>query len=295
MLKGILRVTTSNDLEVLDPNTEVPPVVMQESLPSPPAQEKQKTAPVGKQSNAAIALQVCEESGLVPFCDELAHAYVELPDDPTESIWPLSGRRVKAWLSERFFEKSHCILSNRDLEAALLILEGRAWKNQRRPPMDDPTWHTIEKNPTAVALVMFANLNGGFDGRTRELFKTVTAAQITGRMGKLSSQLPSSVQAFSRHLKRLIPVLKVIGLEVTIGHQEDGSHCKLVVNRALFIPEPDGIVILASGLSSHGRSRNHNSLERSDAPDGSSNHTSIDADQHTATRQALAALRKGNK
>jgi hypothetical protein len=205
-----------------------------------------------EESDAAIAIRLTEERQAEVFCDELRSPCIRLPDDAVEPVWPLHHQRVKSWIAERVHGKTGRFIAEKDIAAVLRVLEGRAWKAPRRVPTTDPTWQRIERDPVALALMIYANTYGEFEGMTRELFKKLFEPSIQDRlrMASLAHKFPINTQVFSRRINEAKAVLHAVGLDINIGHADAGSCCTLKVRSPIFIREPDGIRVIPPGKAS---------------------------------------------
>jgi hypothetical protein len=205
-----------------------------------------------EESDAAIAIRLTEERQAEVFCDELRSPCIRLPDDAVEPVWPLHHQRVKSWIAELVHGKTGRFIAEKDIAAVLRVLEGRAWKAPRRTPTTDPTWQRIERDPVALALMIYANTYGEFEGMTRELFKKLFDPSIQERlrMASLAHKFPINTQVFSRRINEAKAVLHAVGLDINVGHADAGSRCTLKVRLPVFIREPDGIRVIPSGKAS---------------------------------------------
>lgn len=215
---------------VIEGNSEQSPV-------GPPAQIE---------ADCVLAIGLCKKANLEPFCDELRTPSVVIPDDPIERVWTIQSDRVKSWIAEKFFANTDRMIADRDINQVLRVLEGRAWKTPRRVPKDEATWDVIERNPVALSLIIYANQYGDFDGLTRQLYKSVSHPIIQNKLMALANKFPVNTQVFSRRLKDVIPLLKTIGLEIALRHEEIGSHCTMKMVRPTFTQEPDAIPVIPS-------------------------------------------------
>ncbi len=209
-----------------------------------------------EESDAAIAIRLTEERQAEVFCDELRSPCIRLPDDAIEPVWPLHHQRVKSWIAELVHGKTGRFIAEKDIADVLRVLEGRAWKGPRRAPSTDPTWQRIERDPVALALMIYANAHGEFEGMTRDLFGKLfdPTVQDRLRMASLTNKFPINTQVFSRRLGDAKAVLHLIGLDINVERKEAGSYCTLKIRQAVFIREPDGVRVIptakASGTSS---------------------------------------------
>lgn len=217
-------------------------------MPSPTGD----TAEADEVSIPECALKVAADRRIQVFRDELGNPCISFPDDTTEPAWPLYDQRVYAWFAEEIHRIAPAVFAkDRDILPALRILEGRAWKLPPRPPSANPTWRFLEGDAVSVAMIAYANQKGGFQGRTRTLFDELGKYEIQTRLerARLASKFPANTQALSRQLqwKRRNQALAYVGLDVSIEHKEDGSHCWLQLRRTLFVRETDSICVSGSG------------------------------------------------
>ncbi|MFN4260895.1 MAG: hypothetical protein ACK4RK_16490 [Gemmataceae bacterium] len=205
-----------------------------------------------EESDAAIAIRLADERQVEVFCDELRSPCIRLPDDPVEPIWPLHHQRVRSWIAELVHGKTRRFIAEKDIAAVLRVLEGRAWKAPRRAPTTDPTWQRIERDPVALALMIYANTHGEFEGMTRDLFGKLFEPTIQDRlrMASLAHKFPLNTQVFSRRLGDAKAVLHQIGLDINVERKEAGSYCTLKIRQPDFLREPDGIRVIPTAKAS---------------------------------------------
>lgn len=205
-----------------------------------------------EESDAAIAIRLTEERQAEVFCDELRSPCIRLPDDAVEPVWPLYHQRVKSWIAELVQSKTGRFIAEKDIAAVLRVLEGRAWKAPRRTPSTDPTWQRIERDPVALALMIYANTHGEFEGMTRDLFGKLFEPTIQERLrlASLAHKFPINTQVFSRRINEAKAVLHAVGLNINVRHADAGSRCTLKVRHPVFIREPDGIRVIPPGKAS---------------------------------------------
>ena len=201
-------------------------------------------------SDALTAYRVCQSEGLEPFCDDLETPLAILPDD-AHRAWKLASERVRVWIHERFFSQTNRFLSPSDLSAVIRLLQGEAWRAPRRSLQENPVWQEIEASPVGQAIAIYGNIRGNFQGRTATFLNALLRTDIQSRIAPRSQHFPRITQVFSRRLSALIPLLRVIGLELVIEHREDGSHCTLTV-QPHFDRDADGISVSPSGFAAAG-------------------------------------------
>lgn len=223
------------------------------------------------ESDAVIAIRLAEEQQVEVFCDELRSPCIRLPDDTAEPIWPLHHQRVKSWIAELVQRKTGRFIAEKDIAAVLRVLEGRAWKALRRAPTTDPTWQRIERDPVALALMIYANTHGEFEGMTRILFAKLFEPTIQERlrMASLANKFPINTQVFSRRLSDAKAVLHLIGLDINIERKEAGSYCTIKIRQADYIREPDGIRVIPTAKASGTSLGSQATWPLADAPDAS--------------------------
>jgi hypothetical protein len=246
---------------------------------------------------AVMALRLAESRGLEVFCDQLRNPCVRLPDDLNDPIWPLYHQRVKAWFADHLQAEAGVFVTDKDLLPVLRVLEGRAWKAPRRPPSADPTWQQIERDPVALALIAYANQYGEYEGLTRELFQRLHRPDIQARLqlAGLSHKFPINTQVLSRRInfKPLQHTLSVIGLDVSVEHKDDGSHCTLRMRRPAFVPEPDAIFVIPSASVSGGKERRPNKLGQPDGADATGTTGSVNEEKLAEILGEIKSIREG--
>lgn len=216
-------------------------------VPDAEADEPSEEAPI---EGSTIVLEIADQANLSVFCDDLGNPCVVIPTLEGDQVWPLRHDRIKAWIAERFHRQTGVFVTDKDLNQSFRVLEGRAWNSEKRSPTVDAVWRNIERDPVAIALIDFANQQGEFSGRTRDLFRELNSTRIVARLQNagLISKFPVNTQAFSRGVSRVRDALKTLGLYVDLEHKQDGSHCKLVLAGATqsFARETEGHCVIAS-------------------------------------------------
>ncbi len=150
---------------------------------------------------------------------------VFLPDTPFQQYWPAGHDRVESYLAAVYHDLSNGgYLKPAEQAAVISLLKDACYKGGRRfTELESPE---AEKEPIIQALLYFINGVESFDGMTATLLSKLNEREIMRNVRGIED-FPILTNIFSRRLNRLTPVLRGLGIEVSIWHEEDGSHCKL--------------------------------------------------------------------
>lgn len=159
----------------------------------------------------ALALDmILNEPLLELFCDIVGQPCIRLPpprDLPAEEPWKIRSERVRAWIADLIWERFRFILLDREIDRILNVLEGKAWRDQRR---NVELCHAIEQDSLFEAILLFMEEETLFEGTMtkllRELVKVGKRAgldvkardwpkgspQLSSRIGKLEHLLAAA-------------------------------------------------------------------------------------------------------
>ena len=119
-------------------------------------------------------------------------------------------------------------------------------------------------NGDAIAQTIFFLLckDDHFDGKTSELLKKLQ--EINVEKGLYSTEISVFLNVFSRRLRRRIPMLKGMGIGVSLEHREQGSYCTLARLENFHADDTDD----SQTLSSDGNASEGKDLAQIDDTDG---------------------------
>jgi hypothetical protein len=243
-------------------------LIVPNGAPCTPVPGKSENEP----SEVDIALTWCldliNSNELRITADLLGRLQIIIPDDYEARQHPLNSSRLDAYLVDQYFLAYKRVLPNGTASAVKKIVENRAWQAPFIQPNEASAWSRLEDDPTGLALIIHTNTNGDYSGKTADLFKTLREHKWQQHLGCRSAKFPCNVQVFSRRLNVLIPILTVVGLDVSLTRKEDGSHCSIkIINSQLFNRDPDGNLVSASGSSSAKTTPKKRRVGRPDEPD----------------------------
>ncbi|MFN4259534.1 MAG: hypothetical protein ACK4RK_09560 [Gemmataceae bacterium] len=190
---------------------------------------------------------------------------VFLPDTPFQQYWPAGHDRVESYLAAIYHDLSHGgYLKSAEQAAVVALLKDACYKGGRRfTELESPE---AEKEPIIQALLYFVNNVESFDGMTATLLSKLNEPDIMRKVRGIED-FPILTNIFSRRLNRLTPVLRGLGIEVSIWHEEDGSHCTLK-RLPNFVKETDALTRQSSANPSVANPKKGNDFKPADGTDG---------------------------
>jgi len=176
-----------------------------------------------------IVLQKLEEK-VEFFLNSRLEPMIRVAEDGFQREWPVSSERVLDLLYAIHFEASAGeILRKNQREFLLSQIREKCRRGKRR--FSECEADDAETNPVVQAVLCYINDHERFEGRTAILLEILKDSQFVDR-------LPVAPSTFSRRLRQSIEMLRGFGVEVSISHREDGSHC-LISRTESFAIEPD--------------------------------------------------------
>jgi hypothetical protein len=219
----------------------------------------------------ADALHQLEALGLDLHCDFKGTPRIVLPDDPTNTSWPIRSTRVGDWLAAWYFKKTSHALTKWERERILTVLCGQAQAAPTRSPSDAELWLDFEREPVALEVLEF------MESRDYERYEAGMSDFLKKLEDRLEKQMlkhrdwPKKPNILSCKLKRLSPGLARAGLLVEIKHKNFGSQVTLTWQRQKqggddgeHPPSP------ASSLDKHNPKNNLPCVDAGDAGQGDS-------------------------
>jgi hypothetical protein len=150
---------------------------------------------------------------------------VKIPDDAFQTEWPVDSQRVQDLLVSIHYEITYGqLLRSVERDFLLSQLREECRKGGRR--FTEVEADETDKNVIVQGILCLMNKKDLFDDRTVVLLQTMTQFQSTGAI-PVDGGIPVFANIFSRKLKRLIPVMKGYGVEMSLRHKEDGSYCTI--------------------------------------------------------------------
>ncbi|ADB19078.1 hypothetical protein Psta_4433 [Pirellula staleyi DSM 6068] len=178
---------------------------------------------------ADAALRIVREQAEVA-CDEIRGPQIRILADTNARFWPVSSDRVKDWITQQLLERFRICVTQKQLAFVVRIVRATAWSCEKAPSQNDRSiWDAIENEPTGLALLQYLDERGGYEGRTRDLFKEVGRENFQKKLRPAFGRknFPVNVQVFARRAASLSPLLYAVGITLSFAHKADGSYCTL--------------------------------------------------------------------
>lgn len=221
--------------------------------------EPRKTVPLKKVIADAI------EVGVQFLVNTKNEPVVFLPDTPFQQYWPAGHDRVESYLAVSYHDLSGGgYLKAGELAAIVALLKDECYKGGRR--MTDIESPETEKDPIVQAVLYFMNGVELFDGMTATLLSKLNEPDIMRKV-RGAEDFPILTNIFSRRLNRLTPILRGLGMELKLWHEEDGSHCRLK-RLPNFVIEADALIRQSSVEPSVAGSLTGKDFRPADGTDG---------------------------
>jgi len=203
--------------------------------------------------------------GVQFFVNTKNEPVVFLPDTPFQQYWPGDHDRVESYLAAVYYDLSGGgYIKPAELVAVIALLKDACYKGGRRlTELESPE---VEREPIIQALLCFMNGVESFDGMTATLLGKLNEPDVRRKIRGIED-FPILTNIFSRRLNRLTPAIRGFGIEVSIWHEEDGSHCKLK-RLPNFVKEADALTRQASGSPSGATRKQGRDFTTADDADG---------------------------
>ena len=114
---------------------------------------------------------------------------------------------------------------------------------------DNDAWSVIDRDHLARAIVAYVDIHGDFVGLTRDFGRKLVALVKRHPTVASVAKLPTVTQVLSRNIKRLRRSLQAVGVDATVEHKENGSHCTVRM-LPTFIREAGTAIVSTSADSS---------------------------------------------
>lgn len=227
-----------------------------------------------KVRRAKLIERLRADEGVQFFLNSILEPTIHVPGDAFQKDWPVDSQRVSDLVVAAYYAENEAILSAGEREFILSQIREECRAGGRRASETEAT--QTEKDVIVQGVLYLMNQQPEFDDQTCVLLGKLRTNQLEGKTAQ-HEEIPAFTNIFSRRLRRLIPVLKGYGIEVSMRHQEDGSYCKLV-RLATFQREGDSTTELAkaadgenrqpSGQPSGGTTKKGKEFKKADATDG---------------------------
>ncbi len=219
-------------------------------------------------------IQQLREEEVQFFLNSILEPTVHIPGDAYQKDWPADSQRVCDFVTAAYYDLNVTILSSAEWEFILSQIREECRAGGRRASETEAP--QTDKDVIVQAALHLVNERAEFDDLTSVLVGLLRTIQLNGKNAQ-HEEIPAFTNIFSRRLRRLIPVLKGYGVEVSLRHEEDGSYCSLK-RLPGFQREPDSATTLArtaddasrqsSGQSSGGTATKGKEFRKADGADG---------------------------
>jgi hypothetical protein len=227
-----------------------------------------------KRKRSRLIEQLRDAEKMTFFLNSVLEPTVHISGDAFQKDWPADSQRVTDLVTAVYYDQNETILSYAEREFILSQIREECRAGGRRPSETEAP--QTDKDVIVQAIMYLMNEQPAFDDQTCVLLGKLRFIQMEAKTAQ-HEEIPAFTNIFSRRLRRLIPVLKGYGIEVSMRHQEDGSYCKLV-RLATFQREGDSTTTLAkaadgenrqsSGQPSGGTAKKGKDFRKADAADG---------------------------
>jgi len=229
-----------------------------------------------KRKRSRLIEQLRDAEKLTFFLNSVLEPTVHISGDAFQKDWPVDSQRVTDLVTAVYYDQNETILSSAEREFILSQIREECRAGGRRASETEAPQADKDVIVQAVLYLMNEQPEPEFDDQTCVLLAKLRLIQIEAKTAQ-HEEIPAFTNIFSRRLRRLIPVLKGYGIEVSMRHQEDGSYCKLV-RLATFQREGDSTTALAktadgenrqsSGQPSGGIAKKGKEFRKTDVSDG---------------------------
>jgi hypothetical protein len=160
-----------------------------------------------------------------------------ITDDGFRTEWEINSERFMDYLiATCMFDSELNVWTSNDMSVVTALLREDCRRGGRS--VTEVEVRKIESDPIVQTLLSYMEGQDEFFHLTGTLLMKLK--EIEGQHSFFSSKsITGFVSAFGCQLRRLIPVLRAYGIEVTFVHREDGSHVRL---RRLATFAPLGVV-----------------------------------------------------
>lgn len=176
---------------------------------------------------AATALRLILNSTPSLYCNVVGTPCIGLPSirpgppqEEAQEEWPLRSERVRAWIGEFFWEQTGMVLRERGITQTVIVLEGKAWHDQR---LDLELSAAMDQEPVLEAAVIWMNQNPRFEGTQTKLLEELGKIAKKYGVDTQSQAWPKGPAQLSRRISELESLLKKAGVAVTIGRKPGGD------------------------------------------------------------------------
>jgi len=213
------------------------------------------------------------DEGVEFFVNSQLEPTIAIPEDHFQREWPVDSRRAQDYVVSLWCHTCGGAPKPNETKCLFIQLREECRRGGRR--LSEADTLDAERNPIIQAIMALMNDRDSFDERTAVLLQRLRRLQEEGLIGR-TDRLPAFTNTFSRCLKRLTPVLRGVGVEVTLRHTEDGSYCRLQRLASFQVEKPvsrvaveaDGSAIEPSAGSSGATAKVGTDLCSADASDG---------------------------
>jgi hypothetical protein len=217
-------------------------------------------------------VQQLKEEKFEFFVNSKLQPVVFIPDEPFQKVWPVNSERFNDVLCAVYNDiTGGGYLEDADRKQLLPLLRDLCHKGGRR--LTEVESEKAEIDPIIQAVLIFlVKCSAGFEGFTRDLLAKLLQADIQASIRPMAWDFPVLTNIFVRKFNRQLAALRGFGVEASVWHEEDGSHCKVIRGPSFSVA--DASVVRPSDKPSDG---SRNGTRGTDPPDDSDgNHGNIE-------------------
>lgn len=219
---------------------------------------EQKREPAKAQDAFALEQVLAAQPEL--FCDMMGQPRIRLPhsrDHPVEEPWSLRSGRVRGWIADLMWEHSSLVLLDREIDRILNVLEGKAWRDQRR---DIELCDAIEQDAVLEAILLLMERETLFEGTVTKLQRELIKVAKRAGLDVKGKTWPKGSPQLSGRIRVLESLLSKAG--IAVERNRDSLQRKLILKRHAHDDPASG----ASRGPSVDKSHHPKGKRRNDAP-----------------------------
>jgi hypothetical protein len=194
------------------------------------------------------------------FCDMMGQPRIRLPpsrDHPDEEPWSLRSARVRGWIAELLWDHSNLVLLDREIDRILNILEGKAWRDQRR---DIELLEAVEQDAVLEAILLLMERETLFVGTVTKLQQELVKVAKRAGLDAKGKTWPKGSPQLSGRITRLESLLSKAG--IAVERDRNSLQRKIILRRRVHDDPASG----ASPGPSVDKSHHPKGKRQNDAP-----------------------------
>lgn len=212
-------------------------------------------------------LRLLRTDEITLYCDYAGQPFIRLPGSSPSQACPIRSKRFRSWLARECYSQTGHLLLDREIDRIVNVVEGEAWERGHRDSVEPRVLELIEGEPVAEAVIQFMSRKTRYEELVTQFFddltKTAKRYRIIGRKG---GRWPGAAWVLSRRLRKVMPLLRQLGIEVKIRHTNRGS--LVTLTNARNARQGDACSVTASPRASPPNPSVPGQLEAGDGMDG---------------------------